>query len=178
LDDFGEFYVRTYSSAYRTAVAITGSRVTAEDATQQAYCDAYRGRGSFRGEASPDSWLLRIVVNRAIDELRSRQRHGVPVSIEFEDVPGGHNGTDRLDPFLLEALAELQPRQRAAIVLRYFHGYPVHIIGRILDTSADGTSMLLSRALAKLRLKLADEPTKDFIPQANAVRQGDNHGSR
>jgi DNA-directed RNA polymerase specialized sigma24 family protein len=65
LTDFGVFYERTYRAAFRVAYGIVGERGMAEDVTQDAYVDAYRQRGRFRGDGSPDAWLYRIVVNGA-----------------------------------------------------------------------------------------------------------------
>ena len=155
-EEFAELYERTYRGAYRTAFAITGSRASAEDATQQAYCDAYDKRRSYRADGSPEAWLMRIVVNRSIDELRWLQRGHGRVPIELDGFVASPDPSPRTDVVLLEAIAGLQPRQRAAIVLRYYHGYPVKTIGQMLSTSPNGVSMLISRALEDLRTALSD----------------------
>src|SRR5258708_27965255 len=59
---------------FRTARAILRDDAEAEDALQEAYLQAYRSLGSFRGEARLSTWLARIVANEALALLRKRQR--------------------------------------------------------------------------------------------------------
>ncbi len=65
---------------HRTALTghcyrMLGSIVEAEDAVQEAFLKAWRSRDSFRGEASPRTWLYRIATNVCLDSLaRSRRR--------------------------------------------------------------------------------------------------------
>lgn len=159
LDDFDAFYRRTYASAYRTALGVTASPELAEEVVQEAYCAAYRGRGGFRGDAPAENWLQRIVVREAIDQCRRRRSRPTLVldaEPEIEDrEPAMAVSIDRLA--LLAALSRLQARQRAAIVLRYFHDYPLRTVGEILGTSEGGATMLVQRALAHLRLEIAGE---------------------
>src|SRR5919202_686840 len=66
LEEYGD---RMYSIALR----ITGSPEEAEDATQDALLAAYQARERFRGEASLTTWLYRIVVNVALQRVRTRR---------------------------------------------------------------------------------------------------------
>ena len=59
---------------YRTARSILKDDAEAEDAVQEAYLNAYRAMGSFRGDAKLSTWLVRIVVNEAIGRVRKRER--------------------------------------------------------------------------------------------------------
>jgi RNA polymerase sigma factor (sigma-70 family) len=49
-------------------------RAAAEDVTQEVFSDALRGLSTFRGDASPRTWLLSIARNPCIDYLRARKR--------------------------------------------------------------------------------------------------------
>jgi RNA polymerase sigma-70 factor (ECF subfamily) len=64
---------------FRVARAILRDDTEAEDALQDAYLDAYRHIGEFRGDAQPATWLTRIVVNQALMRLRRSRRDGVVV---------------------------------------------------------------------------------------------------
>ena len=64
---------------FRVARAILKDDADAEDALQDAYLDAYRHIGEFRGDAQVSTWLTRIVVNQALMRLRRRKRDGVVV---------------------------------------------------------------------------------------------------
>jgi RNA polymerase sigma-70 factor (ECF subfamily) len=158
LEDFSAFYERTYPDAYRTAVAIVRDPGLAADATQDAYVKAYRERGGFRGDAPVAAWFHRILVNTALAALRSRASR--PREIQVGEVP--HRGgppadaasasADRLS--ILAALDDLDPRSRAAVVLRYYHDHDYATIGRILETSPGNVGVILTRALDRLRATL------------------------
>ncbi|MEG0677183.1 MAG: RNA polymerase sigma factor [Comamonas sp.] len=64
---------------FRTARAILKSDMDAEDAVQQAYLQAWQALGDFRADAKLSTWLVRIVVNEALGQLRRRQLKIVPL---------------------------------------------------------------------------------------------------
>ena len=64
----------------------------AEDALQEAYLQAYRAIGKFRGEASLGTWLSQLVVNECLGRLRKQARRDgiasfVPTASEVEEAP-------------------------------------------------------------------------------------------
>jgi RNA polymerase sigma-70 factor (ECF subfamily) len=59
---------------FRVARSILREDADAEDALQDAYVQAYRKLGDFRGEAELSTWLTRIVINQALMRVRSRTR--------------------------------------------------------------------------------------------------------
>jgi RNA polymerase sigma-70 factor (ECF subfamily) len=59
---------------FRTARSILRDDTEAEDALQDAYLQAYRAIGQFRGDARLSTWLTRIVVNEAIARSRKTTR--------------------------------------------------------------------------------------------------------
>ena len=59
---------------------------------------------------------------------------------------------------LLQALDVLPARQRAAVVLRYYHDYDYATIARILNTTSTNVGAMLSRALDRLKVVLEPEP--------------------
>ena len=64
---------------FRVARAILKDAAEAEDALQEAYLDAYRHSGEFRGAAQVVTWLTRIVINQSLMRLRRRRRDRVVV---------------------------------------------------------------------------------------------------
>lgn len=64
---------------FRTARAILKSDTDAEDVVQQAYLQAWQALGDFRADAKLSTWLVRIVVNEALGQLRRRQLKVVPL---------------------------------------------------------------------------------------------------
>jgi RNA polymerase sigma-70 factor (ECF subfamily) len=69
---------------FRVARAILKDDADAEDALQDAYIDAYRHAGGFRGDAQVSTWLTRIVVNTALMRMRRQRTH--PVLVPFSSV--------------------------------------------------------------------------------------------
>lgn len=67
---------------FRTARAILRDDAEAEDALQEAYLQAYRAIGGFRGEAKLSTWLARIVANEALMRLRKRARRAEIVPLQ------------------------------------------------------------------------------------------------
>jgi len=154
LSDFGSFYERTYQGAYRTALAILRDHALAADLTQQAYVDAYEHRHRFRGDAPGYAWLHKIVVNTALGAAR-RKRPVIIRQIEPHDArqsDAAPGTADRLE--LMTALDALAPKQRAAVVLRYYHDYDYSQIAQMLGTTTSNVGSLLSRALDRLRTEL------------------------
>src|SRR5437868_14692793 len=67
---------------FRAARAILRDDAEAEDALQEAYMQAYRSLGEFRGEAQISTWLARIVANEALMRLRKQARRAEIVPID------------------------------------------------------------------------------------------------
>ena len=175
LADFSAFYERTYPLAYRTALAICGDPGLAADVTQDAYLSAYRERERFRGEAPAGAWLHRIVVRAALAGLRHRRVIWLgPAELSADET--SWSAPDAIAPLdLRRALDVLAPTQRAAIVLRYYHGLDYAAIASILDTSAGNVGSLLSRALDRLRIELED-PDQPALAGAAAGTGEAGHG--
>src|SRR4029453_6143172 len=74
-----EALMRRHNRAlFRTARAILRDDAEAEDALQEAYLQAYRTIGGYRGEARLSTWLARVVANEALMRLRKQARRDPP----------------------------------------------------------------------------------------------------
>ena len=174
LSDFAAFYERTYPRAFRTAVAIVRDGDRAAELTQQAYVQAFRDRDRFRGDVPAEAWLHRIVVNVALSSLRRRRgpetgpvRWIDPASgMVGDDTVVGTPSGDRID--ILRALEGLEPRHRAAVVLRYYHDYDYATIARVMGAPVGTVGSWLSRGLERLALTLA-LPLADLGPSEPEV---------
>jgi len=156
--DAVESLVRRYwDGAHRAAYLIVHDAGAAEDIAQEAMLAAVRAIDSFDRRRPFRPWLHRIVVNRSLDWLRARSRRP-EVSSELTGVLEGEAGeTDRLSDDLMAALAELEPADRALVVLRHLLGYRASELGRMLDMPAATVRTRLARALARLRVLLESE---------------------
>jgi RNA polymerase sigma-70 factor, ECF subfamily len=90
-----EVLMRRFNSRlFRVARSILRDDAAAEDAVQEAYLEAFRHSGTFRGEAQVSTWLTRIVINQSLMRLRRLKRDRVV--IPFESDTG--SGPRREDP--------------------------------------------------------------------------------
>jgi len=96
LDAFNRLVLAYQDLAYNVAYRVTGERTSAEDAVQDAFISAYRKLKSFKG-GSFKAWLLRIVTNACLDELRRQKRRpAIPLQ------PAGNEDDEIESPSWLE----------------------------------------------------------------------------
>ena len=138
----------------------------AEELAQDAFGKAFISLESFRGDASPRTWLLAIARNRCLDHLRRHQRTRQIVTTDSEasddaasDAPlPGELLSNRDD--VARALDSLDETQRALIVLRFRHGLSYDELAMAFGIKPGTARMRVSRALARMRqtLQTAPEP--------------------
>ena len=129
----------------RTALGVLGDRELAADIAQDVALTALEQAKRLRDPAALDAWLHRVAVRRALREAkRSRRRRDAEQ--RAHRVPA----VDVLDP-VLDLLAGLPPRQRAALTLRYVHDLPDAAIAKALGCRTGTVRSLLSRGREALR---------------------------
>ncbi|MGH3669078.1 MAG: RNA polymerase sigma factor [Pseudonocardiaceae bacterium] len=147
-----EALVRRYQRQfYRLAVRLLGNSSDAEDALQEAFVAAWRRLPGFRGEAAFSSWMYRIVTNRCLLLLRTRQ----PVTTldELRDQPSPESASpehaaetrDRATA-LQRALLNLPTDQGTCWILRELHGLGYEDIAIIVAAGPDAVRGRLHRA--------------------------------
>jgi RNA polymerase sigma-70 factor, ECF subfamily len=142
---------------------LCGDRELAADIAQDVWVQIFRALPSYRGDAQFGTWIHRIAVNRALNELRKVRRFA-RVETDFEetgvlDVADG-NGEDESDrPFLAEtidqAVRQLSPGARTVFTLHDIEGYTHEEIAEQLGITTGGSKSQLAKARAKLRRLLA-----------------------
>ncbi|GAA2395724.1 SigE family RNA polymerase sigma factor [Dactylosporangium salmoneum] len=132
-----------------TAVLLTGSRAAGEDLLQAALERLMRSWGRVREDR--ERYLRRTMYHLAVDQWRSRRRRGEVFA--GHEPPGGPDPTDALDlrDALSRALAQLPPRQRAVLVLRYWEQLTEAETADALGCSIGTVKSTASRGLARLR---------------------------
>src|SRR4028119_2034376 len=69
---FAALYARHGRAAYSLAYRLMGEKQDAEDVVQEAFVKVWRSAGGYRvGRGSVRTWILSIVHNRGIDQIRS-----------------------------------------------------------------------------------------------------------
>lgn len=157
-----EGIVRQHGPAvWRTACRLLGSRDDADDCVQDAFAAAVR----ISREQPVQNWrglLQRLVTARAIDRLRRRyrrnDRHDLPDPATLADpspAPGEQAETAELLDHLRRALPTLPGEQAQAFYLHCIEGWSYPQVGEALSLSAGAVGMLLMRARAALKERLA-----------------------
>ena len=144
-DAAAELFERYWGAAWRAAYAVTGRRAMADDVAQDAFERAFAALGRFDERRPFGPWLHRIVVNRALDLLRSERRLvGEAAEPEWVDVREG-------DVALLDAVSALPLQRRVVVVLRFGLGLTPSAIAEVLGVPVGTVSSRLARALDQLR---------------------------
>ena len=73
-------------SLYRAAYSILHDRTKAEDLVQDTFVAALKGVGSYKGGAEFRTWLLSILRNKAIDQIRRQRREGHGSPVEHDEL--------------------------------------------------------------------------------------------
>lgn len=164
---FRQLY-RTHVRAVYAFFAYSVARETAEDLTATTFERALRAFDHFDAErASQRTWLLSIARNALTDHYR-RQQHRATVSTDEHPLL-----LDRLvaadDPLarhvtvdgLVEWLADLNPRQREIIALRFGADLSAREVAQALDMTEANIHQIASRALRQLRTRAEQETLTD-----------------
>jgi RNA polymerase sigma-70 factor (ECF subfamily) len=157
-----------WPDAYRLALGIVADAGLAEDVAQEAMINTIRSLDGFDLRRPFRPWLHRIVINRAIDQVRrARQNREVPLG---DAPPEVLRGSDQaagpvLPPALTDALMSLDERQRAVVTLRHVLDYSAREVGDFLDLSEANVRTISHRSLKSLREALGsrapDEESAD-----------------
>ena len=148
--DFEAELVTAYPLLVRRLTFVVRDADEAQDLAQAAFERALVHRSRFRG-GDARAWLFTIGIRLAIDELRRRKRL---VAFTDGDEP---EWAMRTEPDLWRALAQLEPRQRAALVLATLDGYTHAEIATLLRVREGTVSSWVSRAKDRLRALLGEE---------------------
>jgi RNA polymerase sigma-70 factor (ECF subfamily) len=141
----------------RVCFLICGDLDLAEDAVQSAWLIIWRKLGSLREPSRLRPWLVSVAANEA-PQLVRRGRRATVLEIDVaEDRPRGSDPAGWVaDLDLANALARLDPDDRALLALRYVAGFDSTELARATGRSPSGTRARLARLLDRLRKELDD----------------------
>jgi len=156
--DFEE-YVRARGAALlRLARLLTGEQQAAEDLTQEVLARAYAKWRRISAVDAPEAYLRRMLVNAAISRGRRWRPKVVPLA-ESQPLPAAGSVRDEAAErdAMWRLVRTLPPKQRAAVVLRFYEDLDDRAIGELLSCSPITVRTQIQRALATLRARLDDE---------------------
>ena len=146
---------------YSIALHYSNDEAMARDVTQQVFLKLFTSISQFRKDSEFATWLYRIVANACIDEHRRRKRF-VPFSPEIEVKEMSTKGSQeesyhrrQVADSVRGAIAELSPKLRLPILLKYIEGLSYDEIAETLGCSIGTVSSRLNRGHKMLARKLS-----------------------
>jgi RNA polymerase sigma-70 factor, ECF subfamily len=163
---FGKFGPRVLQYARR----LVSSDARAEEVTQDVFVQVFRFRQRYRPEARFATWLFTIATNLCLNELRSQERQlkvdiwdrpeetedreGPPLPDPEAYTPEEGAASRELARALEQAIGDLPPKQRAALLLSRLDGLAYRDVGEALGCSEGAVKALLFRATHTLKDRL------------------------
>ena len=150
---------------FRFALASLRDRDAAQTVAQDCFLKAYRGRERFRGEASLQTWLMRIAVNLVRDDARNRRLQfwrRAPAEPADRETVWNCIRNGEIDPerrilvkeqvdAVWSATARLPERQRTVFLLRYVEEMALIEIAAVTGLKEGAVKVHLFRALRSVR---------------------------
>jgi len=156
VDSFSAWLEPLLPMGYRLALGMLRNRDDAEDAVQEAAAKAWRRRSSFRRGADPRPWFLAIVANECKMARRKSWLAGRwfrAAAVPEVEAPDESDEVDQLR----QGLLRLGRDARLALVLRFYLDLSYDDVGRTLGVTAAAARVRVHRALATLRVDVAEE---------------------
>ena len=148
-------------AVYQICYRFMGSHEDASDLSQDVFLRAYRGLKNFRGNAALGTWLHRIAVNTCLyrvaaktprlEPLEEQQHVDTTSESQFERML-----RDERAARVRAAVAQLPPKQRAALILRTYQELSYQEIAKALGTSVGAAKANVFHALRNLRKLLGE----------------------
>jgi RNA polymerase sigma factor (sigma-70 family) len=153
---FAQIVAAHHGDMARIAFFVCGDLDIAEEAEQAAWAVAYRRLRDLRDPERLRPWLMSVAANEARQIARSRRRRTVrELAVGDRTHPRDIDHAAMLD--LADALARLDPKDRAIVGLRFIGGFESAEIGRAVGMTASGVRVRLHRLLQRLRKDLGDD---------------------
>jgi len=150
---------------FTLCVRITRDAALAEDAVQEALFNAWKHIAEFDGRSSFKTWLHRIAVNAALEQMRRNARHetvdAMPATDDDDDFllqrpadqPGPEQQAlgDEIGRHVEDHLGRMTVIERTAFVLRHAEGHSIEEIAQTMSMNVSASKQAIFRAVRKLR---------------------------
>jgi RNA polymerase sigma-70 factor (sigma-E family) len=156
VEAYREYVVSRIDPMRRVAYLLCGDWHTADDLLSTALVKLFRQWRRVSAMDNPDAYLRRMLLRVWLDERRRPWRREHPTDVVPDRSVVGGEPTDQVDDRLavLALLAELPPRRRAVLVLRYFCDLSVEQTAEELGCSTGTVKSQTARALDALRARM------------------------
>jgi RNA polymerase sigma-70 factor (ECF subfamily) len=171
-DALEAIFNRYSAKLYNVAQRILGEVADAEEVIQDVFWTAFRKAKSFRGTAQFSTWLYRLTVNAALGKIRRSKNkeveyeeylpkfqqdghHLVRPVVDWSDTLDEKYAERELQQLLKDAMDQLKPVDKSAVVLSDLEGMSDKQIAALLGLTVPAVKTRLHRARLFLRGKLA-----------------------
>lgn len=154
LDAFEKIYKIASPYIYTIVYQITNNTEDAQDVTQDVFIKVYNNIASFKFKSSFKTWIYKIAVNTALNTIKKRAREGDKIANYRNAIKYSSNCNENKEitngesrNLIIESLAKnLNPDQRACILLREIKGMPYKEIAKTLNININTVRSRLKRA--------------------------------
>jgi RNA polymerase sigma-70 factor (sigma-E family) len=171
---FAEFAAARAGSLHRAAYLMVGDPQLAQDLVQEALTKTYVAWPRLRDPRNAEAYCRKAITTTAITWFRRKGWNNErPTETLPEGALGGHDAAIADRDELWRALQSLPPRQRAALVLRYFEDLTEAQTADAMGCAVGTVKSQVSAGLAKLRAQLGDDLellTPDEMPEEMVTR--------
>lgn len=149
---------RYYDEVFRYCWYRTGNETVAADCTQETFLHVIQGLGGYVDENKFRAWVFRIASNACADYFRKNR-----MPCAGEEVLSAQGAEDRAlgqveDACYVEkALLGLTQAQREVVVLKFYHGFKIREIARLLNISLPAAKARLKQGMDRLKEAAARE---------------------
>lgn len=154
-DDFRAFVVGRSAALLWYAHLLTGDRHLAEDVVQTALAKTALAWSRVRRKDNPEGYVRRAIVTTHLNALRRRPWREQPRDFSSNDADDAAAARPEQDlderDAMWSALAELPPKQRAVLVLRYYEDLSEADIAEVLGCSRGTVKSQAAKGLSRLR---------------------------
>ena len=151
-----QLYNLYYKAMYNSAFRIVNNTAEAEDVMQEAFLTGFQKIDDFKGDSTIGAWLKKIVVNRALDQIRTKKEM---VSLQETDlqIPVDDSTENFLEILsykiekIRKGIESLPDDDRIILSLFLLEGYDHEEISQVLSISNNASRTRYSRARQRLR---------------------------
>lgn len=154
---FAKLYEHYSNQMYRFAFYYLGAKEDAQDAVQDAVCEAFKAINSLKNDDSFKPWLFKILSNCCKKQI-TKCITGREVITEIKEEETFLNESEMSDALLLKSeILSLDEQEREIILLCVVCGYNSKEVSKIIGIPAGTVRSKLSRTLIKLRKSLEED---------------------
>ena len=166
---FGDLVDTYQRKVFQVALSILNDRDEALTITQEVFMKALRSYEGFRFDASPETWLVRITINKVRDHLRKERLRRLvfakPGTLSDREINAvadeGQSPEEMLRENQLRSSVKafqrgLKGRENEVFALRFGNGYSIKEISKATGLSQSSVKTYLYRALCKAQKHLAE----------------------